>query len=66
MLDTCLEEVGSYCCRLSDRDNAELSIGHTDTGEKGGLSLTNTLAPVPLYLLSLRFLANLDVVLCSS
>lgn len=35
MLDTCLEEVGSSCCRLSDRDNAELSIGHPDTGEKG-------------------------------
>lgn len=35
MLATHLEEVGSYYCRLSDRDNAELSIGHGDTGKKG-------------------------------
>lgn len=70
MLATCFEEVGLLHCRLSDRDNAELSTGHGDIGRKEGLSLANLLGNLfsPPYCLGPLLVPckYLNVAVCSS
>lgn len=57
----------SYHCRLSDRDNAELSIGYSDIGRKGRPSLANLLGTSPpLFLALLVPCRYLYVAVCSS
>lgn len=45
-----LRRWGLLHCRLSDRDNAELSTGHGDIGRKEGPSLANLLGTSPPFI----------------
>ena len=62
-----LRRWGLLHCRLSDRDNAELSTGHGDIGRIEGASLANLLGtslPLsPVFLVPCKYL---NVAVCSS
>lgn len=62
-----LRRWGLLHCRLSDRDNAELSTGHGDIGRKEGPSLANLLGTspplLPVLLVPCKYL---NVAVCSS